>query len=284
IRCARRKGSAHRPLLPRRDSAKPTVRLQLPVDDQWGSQQLYNAQGGYGQAGRAFGTAAEFVSLPADTAVSLVETLSFEEGACLGIPAMTAFHAVFADGPVAGKTVLVAGAGGAVGHFAVQFAVSGGARVFRTAGNANRIAGAIGAGADKVYCRHSEDLLSQLIEASEGQGFDRIIEVDLGANLEIDVTLLKQGGVIASYSSSSDPSPILPYYKLQNKAGAIRTIQGFSLSSEVRARGQHAIAELSKSGKLDVAVGQRFQLEDIADAHEAVEAAQTIGNVVLMID
>jgi len=113
---------------------------------------LWNAQGGYGGPGRAFGSAAELIALPQGQAVALPDALSFEAGACLGIPAMTGHRAVFADGPVADQTILIAGAGGAVAHLAVQFAVDGGARVIGTAGNPDRAAHARAAalGPDKT--------------------------------------------------------------------------------------------------------------------------------------
>ena len=83
-------------------------------------------------AGRRWGTAAEWTVVPQDQAVPLSGGASQELGACLGVPAMTAHWCLFADGPVAGKTVLVAGGAGAVGHFAIQLARHAGARVITT--------------------------------------------------------------------------------------------------------------------------------------------------------
>ncbi|OYW84276.1 MAG: hypothetical protein B7Z20_11135, partial [Sphingobium sp. 32-64-5] len=81
---------------------------------------------------RPFGTCAEYICLPEAQAVALPQGTSFEAGACLGIPASTACHAVFADGDVSGQTVLVTGGAGAVGHYAIQLARWGGARVIAT--------------------------------------------------------------------------------------------------------------------------------------------------------
>lgn len=243
---------------------------------------LWNAQGGYGTIGRAFGTAAELVALPADQAVPLPDPLDFDEGACLGVPAMTAHRAVFADGPVGGQTILVAGAGGAVGHFAVQFAVWGGARVIGTVGSPARARHAQDAGAETVLNRRG-DVVGEVMELTRGVGVDRVIEVDLAANLETDIAILKPNGVLASFSSSSDPRPILPYYALASKGLTVHFIQGFNLPEPARAAGKAAIAALGVTGSLRVAVGARLPLDRIAEAHDLVAARHTVGNVVLTI-
>ncbi|MEM9012834.1 MAG: NADPH:quinone reductase [Pseudomonadota bacterium] len=241
---------------------------------------LWNAQGGYEGPGRAHGTAAEYVALPAPQAVPLPEALDFAAGACLGIPAMTAHRAVLADGPVAGQTILIQGAGGAVGHFAVQFAVAGGARVIGTAGTEARRAHAREAGAEVVLDRHT-DIAAAVLEATDGAGVDRVIEVDFAANLATDIAVLKPNGWIAAYSSTSEPEPRLPYYALAFKGLNVRFVQGFNLPEEARRQGEAEIARLSAAGALNAAVGTHFPLDRIAEAHLAVEAGATVGNVVL---
>lgn len=139
---------------------------------------VYNAQWQ-----RPFGTAAELVALPAAMAMPLPESVSYAAGACLGIPASTAHHAVFADGPVARKTVLVTGGAGAVGHYAIQLARWGGARVLATASSAEKAEHAGEAGAEAVFNYRSEDVAAKVMAATAGAGVDRIVEVDLGANL-----------------------------------------------------------------------------------------------------
>ncbi|MEM9047562.1 MAG: NADPH:quinone reductase [Pseudomonadota bacterium] len=274
----------HARIVPHADGAGRIVAVGAGIDRSRIGQRvwLYNAQGGYGETGRADGTAAEFVSLPSRQAVPLPDALSYAEGACLGIPAVTAHHAVFADGPVDGKVVLVAGAGGAVGHFAVQFARAGGARVIGTTSSSLRKSHALDAGASDVADRHAPDLAAALHDLSAG-GFDRIVEVDFGANIEMDLELLRPHGVIASYSSTSRPEPALPYYALQNKGGIIRSIQGFNIPAKARCQAEARIAVLAREGRLQVAVGASVSLEKIVQAHQLVEAGATIGNVVLTL-
>jgi len=244
---------------------------------------LWNAQGGYGGPGRAFGTAAELIALPAEQAVPLPSSLSFAEGACLGVPAMTAHRAVFADGPVEGQTILVQGAGGAVGHFAVQFASRGGARVLGVVSNPDRAAHARAGGADEIIDRARETVADRVRDLTDGAGVDRIVEVEFGGNLAADIAVLKPNGTIAAYSSTAVPEPVFPYYALAFKGANIRLVQGFNLPADARAAGHAAIAELADTGDLSVAVGARFPLERIAEAHSAVEAGSVVGNVVVEI-
>jgi NADPH2:quinone reductase len=242
---------------------------------------MWNAQGGYGEAGRAFGTAAEFIAIASRQAVRLADTLSYAAGATLGVPAMTAYRAVFADGPVEGQTVFVSGAGGAVGHYAVQMAVAGGARVIGTVGNPEAAAHAMAAGATATIDRHREDVLARIMDFTEGQGVDRVVEVDFGANLELDAAVLKRNGTVAAYSSTSNPTPILPYYAFASKGANLRFIQGYAIPETDRLSGERMIFELAGAGKLQAAIGATFPLSEIAKAHERVERGG-LGNVVVL--
>ena len=244
---------------------------------------LWNAQGGYNEPGRSLGTAAEFCALPAAQAVPLLGNLTFAEGACLGVPALTAHRAVFADGPVAGQTILVAGAAGAVAHFAVQFAAQGGAKVIGTVSGDRKAQHARKAGAAETINYRSEKATARILELTEGGGVDRIVEVDFAANLAINCEVIKPNGVIASYSSTSDPEPVLPYYDLAFKGVTVRFVQGFNLPAEARQAGIDEIARLAAAGMLDVAVDDEFPLDRIADAHETAERG-VVGTVVVRID
>ncbi len=275
----------HPLVVPHCDGAGEIVAVGAGVDASRVGERvwLWNAQGGYGGPGRAFGTAAELIALPADQAVPLPSALSFAEGACLGVPAMTAHRAVFADGSVDGQTILIQGAGGAVGHFAVQFAARGGARVLGVVSNADRAAHARAGGADEIIDRAREDVSARVRDLTDGAGVDRIVEVEFGGNLAADIAVLKPNGTIAAYSSTAVPEPVFPYYALAFKGANIRLVQGFNLPADARAAGQAEIARLAEAGDLSVAVGARFPLDRIAEAHSAVEAGSVVGNVVVEI-
>lgn len=274
----------HPLVIPHTDGAGEIIAVGEDVDPSRIGERvwMWNAQGGYGEAGRAFGTAAELVALPSEQATRLPDSLNFEEGACLGVPAMTAFRAVHADGPVEGQTILVNGAAGAVGHFAVQFAVAGGAQVIGTVGNAQGADHARDAGAEEIIDRKREDVAARVMELTNGKGVDRVIEVDFGANLALDIAVLKPNGTIASYSSSSAPEPTLPYYAFASKGANIRLVQGFRIPSNHRFEGERLICMLADAGELRVAIGQTYPLSEIAEAHERVESGG-IGNVVITL-
>jgi NADPH:quinone reductase-like Zn-dependent oxidoreductase len=242
---------------------------------------LWNAQGGYDGPGRALGTAAALIALPSAQAVPLPEAFGFDVGACLGVPAMTAHRAVYADGPVTGLTVLVAGGAGAVGHLAVQMAALGDARVIATVGGPEAAARALAAGAEVALDRHRDDIADAVLDLTGGRGVERIVEVDFAANLALDLKLLAANGTMASYSSSSDPTPVLPYYGLAFRGANVRFVQGFNLPEAARAAGQAFIA--GQAGRLRVEIGARFRLAHIAEAHLRVEAGGP-GQTVLLLD
>ena len=149
---------------------------------------LFNGQ----RNGRAFGTAAEYIALAEQLVTPLPDNLSFAEGATLGIPAMTAWCALFADGPIVGKTVLVTGGAGAVGHYAVQLAKWGGAQVIATVSSAMKGEQARRAGADLVVNYRDEDVVAKAMAFTGGRGVDRVVDVDFGGNI---ATTLKRDGI-----------------------------------------------------------------------------------------
>jgi len=239
---------------------------------------LWNAQ-----RGRASGTCADYVALPQAQAVSLPEPTGFVEGACLGVPASTAHFATLADGPLVGQTVLVHGGAGAVGDYAVQWAKRAGARVIATVGSEAKAAHARASGADATVNRRAEDVVQRVLDLTDGQGVDRIVEVDFGANLEQDVALIKPNGVIASYSSTTQPEPVFPYYPLAYKGVTVRLVQAYILPEPARARALADIGEALRDGGLRHRIARVFPLEETAAAHELQESGEAIGNVVVTI-
>jgi len=235
------------------------------------------------QRGRAFGMAAEYCALPSPQAVPLPAAVPFRAGACLGVPACTAHYCVFADGPVTGQTILVAGGAGAVGHYAVQMARWGGARVIATVSGEAKAAHARAAGAEVVLNYRSEDVAARVAELTAGRGVERIVEVDFGANLALDVAILAQDGVIAAYSSTAEPRPVFPYYPLAYKGASIRLAQANAMPPAPRARALADIGTLLAAGTLSHAVGPVFPLARAADAHAALEAGGVIGTVVVEV-
>lgn len=233
--------------------------------------------------GRAYGTACQYVCLPQHQAVPLPDRVSGEAGACLGIPALTALHAVLLEGGVAGRTVLVAGGAGAVGHFAVQMAsLLGCARIIASVSTPEKAALARAAGADEVVLYKDEPLTERVAALTAGRGVDRIIEVDVAANGTADLEMLRAGGTCVVYGSGR-PSFELPFFPLIAKNISLRFFIVYQMSAEDRAIAIATLTRFMAQGRLDYRIGARLPLEDVATAHELIERGAVVGNVVLQI-
>ncbi len=233
--------------------------------------------------GRAFGTAAQYVVLPQAQAVSLPTNVAGEAGACLGIPALTALHAMLVGGGVQGRRVLVAGGAGAVGHYAVQFARLLGARqVLTTVSSAAKAERARAAGAEVVIDYRRENVAERVRAATGGQGVDRIVEVDLAANAALDAELLRTGGDCVVYGSGAAQVG-LPFFPLIVKNLSFRFFIVYNLDPADRERAQSLLGDWLDRGALQHNIAERLPLAQIARAHELVEQGARIGNVVLAI-
>ena len=237
---------------------------------------LYQAQ-----IGRPFGTAAEYTVQPAIRAIPLPANTSFAEGAGLGVPAMTAHRCVFADGSVAGKTVLVTGGAGAVGHYAVQLAKLGGARVIATVSSDQKARIALAAGADDTVNYRTEDTAQRIMEMTGGKGVDHIVEVDFAGNFKVSREVLRDNGVLALYSAGVAPQPAVP---LQFKASntTVRFVLVYDMPEAAKEAAVQEITRLLEGGKLRHLAGPHFLFEQVRQAHQAVEGG-AIGKVVLEV-
>jgi NADPH2:quinone reductase len=232
---------------------------------------------------RPFGTAAEMCALPSDQAVALPDGMGFAAGACLGIPAETAWTAVMDGAPRPGKVVLVHGGAGAVGEMAVAIAAAAGARVIATVSSDEKAAIARAAGAEVVVDRFSEDIVAAVMEATGGAGADHIVDVDFGANWWVNAAAIAVNGSIAAYSAPSAPVFEIDYYAFAARAARLRFVQVYLLPPEERARAIAGLAGLIQRGALPVRIGTTFPLDRIVAAHEAQESGSVIGNIVVEI-
>ena len=225
------------------------------------------------------GTAAEYVAVPESCASDLPASTSFEVAACLGVPAFTAYAGVFADGPVADSTILVQGGAGSVGELAVQLAAAAGATVITTVSSAQAEQRARDSGAHHVINYRENEVAAAVLKIIP-QGVDKIVEVDFAANIRVDAKVVAPYGTIASYSSTSNREPVIPYYDLQYKAVSVRTIQVFTMPTRLRAAAVDSINSALERRELRPTIAATFPLEDIAAAHEAAENRPG-GNVVV---
>jgi NADPH2:quinone reductase len=231
--------------------------------------------------GRPDGTAAQYVVLPSAQAVPLPDNTAFDAGACLGIPALTAYHAVHCNGGVAGKAVLVAGGAGAVGHYAVQFAKLAGARlVVATVSSEAKAALARAAGADVTINYRADDVAQRCLELTAGTGVDRIVELDLAANLKADLAAIRKDGEITVYGSGVPEIPV-PFFPAIVKNVRFQFFIVYNLAETDRTRALADVTRLLREGQLKHNVAARRPLARIAEAHELVESGTALGNVVV---
>lgn len=230
---------------------------------------------------RAYGTAAQYVVLPAAQAVPLPPALSFDVGACLGIPALTALHATRVDGGVAGKSVLVTGGAGAVGHYAIQMAKLGGARrVLATVSTAEKAALARAAGADEIIDYRREDVAARVLELTGGAGVERVIEVDFAANVGSSLAALRPEGDLVVYGSSR-PEIAVPFFPAIVKNLRLRFFIVYNLGAADRVAALDQLDAWLRADRLQHNIAARLPLASIAEAHELVESGRAAGNVVL---
>jgi len=236
------------------------------------------------QFGRRFGTAAEYLAINQSRAVTLPDMASFETGACLGIPVMTAHRCVFAEGTVEGKTLLVTGGAGRVGYYAIQWAAQAGARVFATAGNHADGKICEAAGAIAVVNHREADWAEQLLRLGGGEKIDRVIDVEFGANLPQVLKLINTSGVIVSYSSMQVPEPRLPFLQMMYLDLTLRLVLVYVMPEQAK---QAAIADISvalQRESLQHRIAHRLKFDEIVRSHELVEAGGTGGCVIVNID
>lgn len=230
---------------------------------------------------RAFGTCAEYVVLPTAQAIRLPDHVSFEVGACLGIPAMTAVHAVAVAGASPGMTLLIAGGAGAVGHYAVQFAKAAGATVIATVSSPEKAKAAAAAGADHIVDYKRDNVGERVMAMTGKKGVDGIIELDIAANAKLIPQVLRPRGTVVVYGTGAMEADVPLFFLLRN-AIALKFIYVYELDAAERAAALNGI-ERALSAGLITNIGGLFPLAETVAAHEAVEQNKVLGNVVVQM-
>jgi len=229
-------------------------------------------------AGRRWGTAAEYTVVPERQATPLPDGVSFEMGACLGVPAMTAHYCLLSDGPVNGQTVLVAGGAGSVGHFTIELAKRAGARVVTTVSNAEKAALAEKAGADLVVNYRSPDVVQQI--KAFVPSVDRVIELALGANLALDLALARPLTTIVNYAAEPK-DPELPVRACMTANIVLKFVLYYAVPPTALDKAAADITAALAAGDLTPLPVHKFSLDDIAAAHEAAENG-VVGKVIVI--
>jgi NADPH:quinone reductase len=242
---------------------------------------------------RANGTAQEFVVLPERQAVALPDEVSFDVGASLGIPALTAHRCLtvsdagprrLGTGALAGRTVLVAGGAGAVGHAAIQLACWAGARVVATVSNEAKGALARAAGADLVVDYRSEEAAGE-IRGRVPEGVDIVVEVAPAANARLDADVLASNGTVAAYAAEGGLDVGLEFRALYSRNIRYEFVLVYTVTAEAKSNAVADVSAAAAEGALPVGEEaglplHRFPLDRTADAHAAVEAG-AVGKVLI---
>jgi NADPH:quinone reductase len=264
-------------VIPHSDGAGRVDKVGAGVPAEWLGRRVWCFGA---QSYRPFGTAAEFTVVPIEKVVPLPASVSMEQGACLGIPGITAHRAVHVAGPVKGRTVLVQGAAGAVGMCAVQLAHFAGAFVIGTVRSSDDEPAARNAGADAVLVS-DKDLVAH-VKAVVPDGVDHIVEVAFGANIEADNELLKPDGSIASYATDN-ATPKIPFWQLVFKNNRLFFLGSDDFPPEAKTAAAKDLNAALEAGWSGFEIADQIPLSDIAKAHELVEHPARRGRIVVSV-
>ena len=264
-------GMAYPRVIPHSDGAGRVDQLGAGVSSEWMGRSVWC----YGaQSYRPFGTAAEFTVVPVEQLAPLPDKVSMEQGACLGIPGITAHRAVHVGGAVSGRTVMVQGAAGAVGLCAVALARHAGARVIGTVRSAS----------DQLthdVVLSDKDLTAR-VRGLAPDGIDHIVEVAFAANIEVDIELLKLGGSIASYATDN-ATPKIPFWQMVFKNLRVFFLGSDDFPKEAKQQAARDLNAALEAGWSGFEIGERIPLAEIARAHELVEHPARPGRVLLAL-
>jgi NADPH:quinone reductase len=270
-------GMAYPRVIPHSDGAGQVDEVGAGVSSEWLGQSVWC----YGaQSYRPFGTAAEFTVVPVEQVARLPQSVSMEQGACLGIPGITAHRAVQVAGAIRGRTVLVQGAAGSVGLCAVQLARQAGAHVIGTIRSSSEEGIAKKAGAHEVV-RNDEKLITN-VRAIAPKGIDHIVEVAFGANMEVDVELLNLNGSMATYASNVE-KPAIPYWPMVFKNIRLFFLGSDDFPREAKVAAAQDLNAALEAGWSGFEIAKRIPLLEIARAHEWVEHPVRPGRVVVIL-
>jgi NADPH2:quinone reductase len=246
------------------------------------------------QHGRGLGTAAEHTVQPVDRVVHLPAAASYDLGAALGVPAVTAHRALtageqvsrLAPSAMSGLTVLVAGGAGAVGNAAIQLARWAGATVVTTVSSQAKADLALAAGAHRTVNYREGDPVAALRKAAPG-GVDLVVEVALAQNVGLDVVVLTNRGTIAYYADNGGAEATVPVRGTFAKNLRLQGLLLYTLGADLVSAATEDITAAVEAGALrvgeDVGVPlHHFPLEETAAAHDAVEQG-AVGKVLLDI-
>ncbi|MCY4051583.1 MAG: NADPH:quinone reductase [Gammaproteobacteria bacterium] len=266
-------------VIPHSDGAGTIEDVGEGVEDRRGERVwIYQAQ-----YGRHCGTCAEYIVVPSQMAPRLPENVDLTIGACIGIPMMTAFRCVCVAGDLTDKVVLVTGASGRVGYYAVQWSKLTNAQVIATAGSDENCQVALDAGADWVLNYRDQNLTSHISECAGSRGVSHIIDVEFGQNANVSAEVLNNCGSIATYSSSKVPEPVIPFYPMMFKNVSVYMVLVYNMPDEIKEQAISAVYGALERVQLKHRISTIIDLSEVAKAHELIESGAAAGSVLIRI-
>ena len=234
---------------------------------------------------RHCGTAAEYVCLPSAQAVELPNGVSFQAGACMGIPGLTALQAVRIAGDVSNKTVLVTGASSAVGHYVTQMLKRLGACVIGTVGTEAKAAHAKAAGADHCLFYKTDDVVARVKALTGGKGVDTIIDMDFSTTIQwMAQGVMRPHGHLVCYGSNPPADIPVSFRPMLFNSFTLSFFLVYELTPEDRMACLDALTHMLKHNPLIHTIAAEYSLAQVVQAHEAVESGKLIGNVVVRLE
>lgn len=237
-----------------------------------------------GQWQRPMGTAAQYIALPAEQAVPLPDTVSFEAGACMGIPGLTAMRGILLLGDIEGKTVLVTGGASGVGFYAAQMARLRGARVITTVGSTEKAARLEQVGVTENILYKQEPVAERLLALTDGRGVDAVVDMDFSTTAGlVNAGAVAAHGVVSVYGSNQRGDISLNFGTCLPRSLSFNFFLVYDLLPVQRRETVQALDDLLREGALSHLLAPSFSLDDIVAAHEAVESGRVLGNVVVAL-
>jgi NADPH:quinone reductase len=232
---------------------------------------------------------AEYVSTPADHALPVPEGLGMVEAAALCETFFTVWTNVFERGRLAaGESFLVHGGTSGIGTTAIQLAAVRGARVFATAGSAEKCAACERLGAEQAMNYREEDFVEAVRDATSGRGVDVILDMVGGDYLPRDVRALAPEGRLVMIAFLGGPKAELNFAQVMTKRLKITGSTLRPQSVEAKARIARALERevwpLIAAGRIGPVMDRTYPLEEAAAAHARMESSAHIGKIVLTVD
>ena len=234
------------------------------------------------QHNRRLGTAAEFICLPSHNAVRLPDGVSYDTGAMLGIPAMTAHRCVYNSEDIKERYVLITGGAGRVGYYCIQWAKKAGAIVIATSSNSEGEQECKKAGADIILGHPSETFKEEILDLTKGQKIEKIIDGDFGNNINYLLSVIKPNSSISTYASMTEKTPVIPFYQMMNLNVQMKMVFVYDMPNKAKQSAILDITKALKENKLLNRLDENYNLKDISQAHQKIENSKTSYGAVIV--